>query len=89
MSRKRHIKHIRAKLDAKAAPALREEIERLRIALEQAEARAERAEREAEDAWNWSDKYREDAFNAIELTGAQPGITIKGRLVPVQQEKAA
>jgi len=69
--------------DAKAAPQLRAEIERLRVALEEAQDRA----RYAEVQWRYweevADGWRDDALAKLEDAGKRPGLTEDGRLVAV------
>lgn len=77
------MRRIEADWDAKAAPQLRAELERLRVALEEAQAR----ERYAMNQWqHWidvADSWRDDYLAEIELAGMQPGLTRDGHLVAV------
>ncbi len=77
---------------AEAAAQLREELERMRLALEEANARADRAEKEAAYWMQVAEEWREDAEQAIAETGGEPGITRDGHLVsqyPTQQAEPA
>ena len=72
---------IRARLDAQAAPQLRAEIERLRLALEESQAALAAAQREIRFLESAADAWRDDALAAFDLAGTRPGITQAGRLV--------
>ena len=74
---------IQAKWDAKAAHQLRDELERMRAALEAAEARAERAERETAYWMEIADNWRDDMLAEFERNDAQPGLTTDGHLVAI------
>lgn len=77
------IGRIQAKWDAKAAQQLRDELERVQAALEAAEARAERAEREAAYWMDIADSWRDDLMAEFERNDAKPGLTKDGHLVAV------
>lgn len=75
------IDRIRARWDAQAAPQLRAEVERLRVALKATEARAAAAEHEAQYWRDVAEGWREDLLEEIDRNGTQPALTQSGRLV--------
>ena len=81
------IERIMARWDAKAAPQLREEIERLRIELEATKRQLE-AERGRTEHWMAvADEWREDFFNQIESDGMQPAIDMQGRIFAIEKKE--
>lgn len=77
------ISRIQAKWDAQAAHQLRAELERLRVELEAAEARAERAEYEMALWMQTAENWRDDLMAEFARNEAQPGLKKDGHLVAI------
>jgi hypothetical protein len=85
----RELAALRRKLHAWELQHLREHVEELREQLDAALAERDRWQDRAHYAEDLAESWREDALRAIEDAGAMPGLTLQGRIVAVEQPRAA
>lgn len=75
-----------SKWDRAALEQLCAEVVRLAEENERLAAQLDDALTRLDQAWRWGESWQEDFYRACETNGTQPGITIDGHLVAVQQE---